>query len=231
MFIIDHNLEDFSFTLINSIKYKNWYNGSKLYNYKLVKSFSAEKFFPSNIPVGSIEFVSNYVKRYYNKEILPIRIDNLPKEILNRKLSINSEEVKNLNKIFIKRFDKFKEDIEIIVNKHLNNFKGNFYYSEVIDIESEYRIFVFNNKIVGIKHYLGDVYKIPSLNFLERCVEVIDRNTYSFDVAVTKDERECLIEIHDIFSLGFYGFEDYSIIPQMFIRGFENALKNTKDYE
>lgn len=42
---------------------------------------------------------------------------------------------------------------------------------------------------------------------------------YTLDVGIS-DGKTVVIEVHDFFSCGFYGFSDHTIIPFMFSRWF-----------
>lgn len=233
-FLIENKLQDFSLSLIEAIEYKNWYSGDNSYSYSLIDTIP-DILIEQSVPVGSIDFVQKYTKKFYKKVLLPYDITNLSKDILNRNITTESQEVERIGKeVFVKNYKEFKELTGIFYTASIDfdSLKEKkYFFSEILEIQSEYRIFVYNGKIVGIKHYLGDVYKIPSLSFLKDVVEEIkDRDVYSFDVASTT-RGEALIEVHDIFSLGLYGFDEKKYIPQMFYRGYFNALKNSIIFE
>lgn len=227
-FIIEKKLHDFSFSLIESIDYQNWFRGGKSgVSYKLVTDVS--KFIKEDVvPVGSIDFVNDFVSRKFGKTLIPRKINSFPKYLLNRNMTTNVAEACGYgSEVFVKDNENFKQLVGIYQTSSLEvlSHTREIVYSEVINILSEYRIFVHNYEIVGIKHYLGDVYKIPKMSYLKDVVDYIqDLDTYSFDVAVTV-KGEALLEVHDIFSVGLYGFDERCIMPQMFNRGFRNALR------
>jgi hypothetical protein len=102
--------------------------------------------------------------------------------------------------------------------------------SDFIDITSEYRCFVHNNVLVGLQWYNGSFRVFPDVYYIDQTVNRINTTnmfplgTYSFDVAVLKDGSCDLLEIHDFFSLGLYGFEELNILPQMLYRGIKQVL-------
>jgi len=75
---------DFSFTLIEAIKYHNWYQNKKVYDYFLQEDIKLpldedDKPYKDDleeiIPVGSVEFVLKYLNDYYNiNNIKPFNI-------------------------------------------------------------------------------------------------------------------------------------------------------------
>ena len=85
--------------------------------------------------------------------------------------------------------------------------------SEVIDILSEYRVFVNNAKIIHSSNYLGDFTKNIDYTYVENLISKIKYKPISFtlDVALLKDGTSELIEMNDFWSIGSYGLycEDY----------------------
>lgn len=79
--------------------------------------------------------------------------------------------------------------------------------STVLDIVSEWRCYICNGKIMGVKHYAGDAFIPPQKSFVE---EVLAAYTtapagFSLDVGVLKDGTNIVIEVNDGYSLGVYG--------------------------
>lgn len=95
------------------------------------------------------------------------------------------------------------------------------YWSDVVTIDSEYRIFVHSkpdkyiikDKIVGIKHYSGNYKLFPSHKDIDRLYEIIENYKdspicYSLDIGLEKDKPGFhLIEINDFWALGSYGLD------------------------
>lgn len=82
--------------------------------------------------------------------------------------------------------------------------------SEVVDFISEYRGYVIDGELKGIKHYLGDFRIFPNMEIVDSAIS--DYKTqpagYSIDFGVTNDGKTLLIECNDGFSLGNYGLND-----------------------
>ena len=93
--------------------------------------------------------------------------------------------------------------------------------SEVVDMVSEYRVFVrtktYNDEhIVGMKHYQGDPFLVPSKEYVQQVINYLFRYTdfphaYTLDVAVLADGSTEVIELNDAWSSGCYGLngKDY----------------------
>lgn len=98
--------------------------------------------------------------------------------------------------------------------------------SEIIDFVSEWRAYVRNHELVGIKHYKGDYTFAPNRSFIRRAIaeskEAGMPEGYSIDLGVTDevhtwgpgdisfDHRTALIEVNDGCSLGNYGISSFA---------------------
>lgn len=83
------------------------------------------------------------------------------------------------------------------------------YTSQVLDIKSEYRVFVRYGKILDIKHYHGDPLRFPSCTTILESIEDYTSapDSYGIDFGVLGDGRTILIEVNDAWALGCYGLE------------------------
>ena len=185
---------------------------------------------PPSLDVGSIR--SFYKKHYGIENILPINIPAslMQDKYLKRNIMIatkeNIETLKDYN-YFIKDISKIKGMIDI-VNKKSIPVNTNILISEVIDITSEWRCFIYNKEIVGLKNYSGDFISIPNINMIKEMVnDFIDAPmAYTLDAGIeTNTGDTCLIEIHDFFSCGLYGFDDSKNLPRMYISSHKDILK------
>lgn len=218
---------DFCYELVKAVEYQNWYYDNNEYDYYLTNDM-LEYDYHDYIPIGSVEFVLNFYKQYYNiDDIKPI---NIPQELMNRKYTkrwIDIIKIDSNNTIiikysrnspmFIKDNTKIKGIAEIFNPVRIYPQKE-YLMSDVIDINSEWRAFVFNKKLVGLQNYSGDFTMFPDINLINEMIEEYKSSprAYTLDVGINKDET-FLIEVHQFFSCGLYGFNDYRVLPQMFI--------------
>jgi hypothetical protein len=223
---------EFAFTLLKAIEFNNWLKPNSI-KFKLTD----EKLFPNYIPIGSIEFVENYLLTYFNIKLKPLNIpDSINHYKFTRRNVINGTEKDIYGKKFVKSNDiiKFKiNDVDFTGIYDENNIKdipqGNYQISDVIDIQSEWRAFVYENKLVGLQNYLGDFTIFPDINLIkEMIIEYNDAPiAYSLDVGVNY-QHTFIIECHRFYSTGFYGFADLRNIPFMFSKAFYEMLKIIK---
>lgn len=99
-----------------------------------------------------------------------------------------------------------KSPIDLIKITHLSDDRE-ILCSSVIDIQSEYRCFVFNKQLVGCKNYTGDFRVLPDFNIVEQAISDFKEQpvAYSLDFAIDKNNKTTLIEINDAIGLGYYG--------------------------
>ena len=48
---------------------------------------------------------------------------------------------------------------------------------------------------------------------------------YTLDIGVNKKDGTFVIEVHNFFSCGLYGFSDHKLLPLMFISGWKELYK------
>jgi hypothetical protein len=96
--------------------------------------------------------------------------------------------------------------------------------SQVIEFESEWRVYVINGEIKGIKHYLGDLWSMPERGVVQDTIKhyqqigapaaygidfgVALRETMEIGMGHPRRKETQLIEINDGWSLGNYGLND-----------------------
>ena len=252
-------VHDFSFTLLESIRFNNWFHNNNNMKFKLVNTFDVIEpsdiypmpFKPQHkeyIPIGSVEFVTDFLMHFYNLNPKPI---NVPEELFyhpsfdfTKRHIFNGTEkdLKGHGKSFVKSNDKIKKFTEIVEDDYKLPI-GNYQFSEFIDnIESEWRAFVYQSKLVGLQNYIGDFTRFPSVPKIEEMISVYKSApiAYTLDVGVGAEiyhkkygmflgNETFVIECHDFFSCGLYGFADHNILPNMFNRWFNEYIKKNKD--
>lgn len=216
---------DFSFTLLESIKYNNWFNNNEDIKYELTD----KKTKPGFIPIGEVGFVVQYLKDFHQKYPLPI---NVPEELFRfaKRYIFNGNEESFINKgqMFVKSNDVIKYPHNGVIDSGgLDLPVGSYQFSNIIDIQSEYRCFVFKNKLVGIQNYSGDFEIFPDVNIIKNMIMDYKKSpiAYTLDVGVSKSGT-FVIEVHDFFSCGLYGFSDHRILPFMHSQWFYEFLKS-----
>lgn len=170
------------------------------------------------VPIGDLRFIRAWLNYYYNVQTMaPIEVPKVlrTEEFLQRDyIYISKEKVPDKGSYFLKYVDKLKQfsyigDLTDIDREKLPN--GHYILSNVIQIVSEYRVFVDELKIKAIQHYDGECTVFPNVNTIKKMINMyyLDRDNPSFycmDVGVTKEGKTIIIEVHPITSVGLYGY-------------------------
>lgn len=215
----DNNFIDtFVYDVFKSINAYNIFKNQNEYTYNLVDKNYLYQYTSDHIPIGSIEFVHEFLK---HKKIEIPKPLNVPidlrqycrREILDidkSDLILNYEKYKNY---YIKSNESYK-DFEINKVKYfdLNDSKTEKYFiSSQIEPEiiSEFRCFVLADRIVSINNYVGDCIGLNNLHIstLKLIISKIKNlRSYTIDFAILEDGYLEIIELHHGYSCGNYGF-------------------------
>ncbi len=227
---------DFSFTLMESIRFRNWLQNADKIKYRFLDTtenaidFKFKSLHRQYVPVGSVEFVSAFLKQFYDLTPKPI---NVPEELFDicftqRKI-FNGTHMSLENQagtFFVKSNDQIKYFTELVDCNENGMYGttysvpipvGNHQISEYLrGIESEWRAFVYKGKLVGLQNYSGEFTKFPKVSAIKSMIYAYKSApvAYTLDVAVC-DYATLIIEVHDFFSCGLYGFADHVIYPSM----------------
>lgn len=166
---------------------------------------------PYNIVVTTVEESLEWLD--YNLQAID---DKWAKEFKKRKETITTIDEITEYPCFIKPYKHIKAFTGIVVeNKReavlfTQDFKDSISCQEIIDFESEYRVYITKDRgVLGIKHYLGDPYIIPDKSFVEDVFSAakknLKQNSYTLDIGIDKQGQNYLIEINDGWSVGNYG--------------------------
>lgn len=203
--------DDFVLSTVNAVEYSNWYAGTKQYGLSfcdMQKSVLTPK--KNKIPVGSIEFVENYYKQLCQiNGLSPI---NIPVQLMNKEFTLRNVWLGTENEVinqdtFVKSMDKIKGYTDIIKDTK-NISKGRYMYSDIIDIDSEWRCFILRGELIAIHNYNNSLGLYPDIPKIKEMIAVYkDLDAYTLDVGVN-EQGTFVIEVHDFYSCGLYGFSD-----------------------
>ena len=247
---------DFQLELLNVIDNYNYYHIDDKIEYILVRTDINGNIlindYPSLFknkneycPIGSIEFVCNYIKLFFGEEYIPKPI-NIPKCLQKRYFTNRfideitiTDELKETTKntfhldLFVKDKNKIKSEINgIYKNGYQDVPNGDYIVSYLVNFISEWRIFVFFFFILDIRYYIGDYRELPNERLIKEMISMYSENNapkaYTLDVGVMDNKQTAIIEIHDFFSCGLYGFVETRKLPYMFWRWwyFNFLIKN-----
>lgn len=197
---------------------------------------------PMNIPENLWTYGIGYVSEYGSGK--NIRIEDFINRLKNKN-RLSNDRIKHLvyehsPGWFIKSESKFKYPGNGFYGS-LGDFINSDYYDSsdlyqigrgVVGLQDEWRIFVFEKKILDMKRYSFEESPLsvhsPDLEIINTVIEKIDLPSYSFDLGIVDQNYRIpnhepkyttkIVEVHDFFSCGLYGFDDYKILPYMLYR-------------
>ena len=232
---------DFVYVLMESIRFRNWLQNAEKIKYRFFDTtedgvdFKFKPLHRHYVPVGTVEFVSSFINHFYGLTPKPM---NVPWELRvyplfsKRRITdctdVEVMTLKNTVKLFVKSNDKIKGYSEIIdTSKEFQVPAGNYQISDYLTgIESEWRAFVYNDILVGLQNYCGEFTLFPNPETIKNMIKAFKSApiAYTLDVGVRNvdyyQKETIIIEAHDFFSCGLYGFSNLAIYPQMLHRWF-----------
>lgn len=227
-----HIVFDFAFELLRCKEYYDWRGD------ELEICFADNRTYPTDlpryeyVPVGSVEFVSNFLKREYPGAAAALMPLNVPEDLFrfagraikNVTCQIDMTDLPDGQRFFRKSLSTIKHKRNGIFQadkSQLEEFAG-FQVSEVIEFLSEWRVFVFQGKVQYIANYAGDPELFPHIETIHKMIEAFSSApvAYTLDVGLKKDPNgrvpeTVVVECHRFFSCGLYGFSDLAKYPAM----------------
>lgn len=204
------------------IKYSSYYIGYDFAELKDIKRGKED--YSDYIPIGTIPFVETWLKKY--RRIDRMKPIEVPEVLRIERYLGRDYEIKSLSEIefkgnkFIKDVDKLKQfsylgNLESLDKRLLVS--ENYLISSVVNIMAEYRVFVDNTDIKAIQYYDGDCTVFPNVSILREMIYkysvVRDRpKSYTMDIAVLKNGKTVIIEVHPVTSVGTYGFSSIGLL-------------------
>jgi hypothetical protein len=201
----------------------------KLISYNDVISGKFDNLITNNLFVGSVEFMREVFRRVGINE--PKTPTNSNREYYLSTISEIKQSVKLDNKHFIKPliiklFTGFV--IDQMVYTSLNNIPDDtevmVYEPFKYNIESEWRCYIYNNKLQYLANYSGDLLININPNYLN---DIINHNkeifpiAYTIDVGVLSNGENVIIEYNDMWAIGNYGLPNDLYLKMLKQRYFE----------
>lgn len=202
------------------MKLSDFLNSEKKYKNK--NEFAKE--LHDAIPLGTIDFVTAYLNIFKGIEQMnPIEIPKCLRtdEFLKRKyMIVSGKDVPQKGSFFIKNVSKLKtfsylgeirdmnNDFDETIGQKPINKDTLYQVSEIINIKSEYRVYVVGGEVYAIAYYDGDALLFPDTKLIQKANLIYSMQkdypkSYTMDVAIS-DRGTSILEIHPMFSCGIY---------------------------
>lgn len=202
------------------------------------------KYFPNNtkglIPINVPDCLKTYAGRYVwdidCKEAIPDALKPNDNVVYSSPIWHEDEMTKIGNEpmqLFRKSLTKIKDETNGFIDYDVNNANdinkivGYQVSTSLNGILSEWRVFVYHNKVQQVCYYDGDPLVFPDAYRIKKMVERYGREdapvAYTLDVCVTEGSTY-VMEVHRFFSCGLYGFADYRVLPYMFSQSWHEMM-------
>ena len=210
----------------------------KLISFEELKSGKWDNVIKSNLFVGSVEFMTEVFNR------IGIEQPRLPLNNFRPYKETKLKDFKYESPVFIKP-KSIKAFTGFVVDEYsqsmLRGLDGDLdiFIQDIIDIETEWRIYVFRNKVVDIRQYSGeleaDIYGM--INFANKLLKNKEEklngfpSTFTIDIAIYKKHPKIrlktVIEFNDMWAIGNYGVSNDLYVRMLKERYFD-IIKNKK---
>jgi hypothetical protein len=216
--------------ILDDVNFLHDYSPMKLSDFISDNPDSYPKYFQKAIPVGTIDFVDKWLKIFTSvKNQNPIEIPPCLRtdEFLKRKYSIvDKNDIPTNGRYFIKDASQLKVfsyagEMNFLLHDHIWDEKTNaednslhlnpdhlYQVSEIVNIQSEYRVYIISGEIQAIINYNGDPCVLPDINLIKKANIIYSMQkdypkSYTMDIMVT-DRGTSICEIPSHNSIGYY---------------------------
>lgn len=185
--------------------------------------------FKTNLAIGTVEFMQKVFKSLGISEVKLPKNSNRKSEIMTLEEAlclVSKNESRFIKPVQTKLFDGFVLDkckYSCLKGIPLET-KIYAYQPFEEEIDTEWRIYVHNHKIVGAGNYSGCFQLLPNFTKTEM---VINENkttfpiAYTIDVAVLRSGKFVVIEFNDMWAIGNYGLDNGVYLKMLKDRYFE----------
>ena len=203
-----------------------------LVSFEEVKNGEFDSLIKNNLFVGSVEFMTEVFNR------VDIEQPRLPINNLRPYEEMKLKDFKYEYPVFIKPksikaftgfvVDDYSKSMLNTLDKELD-----IIIQQVINLDSEWRFYVFRNKIVDIRHYSGrmDINLIGAVNNFNKLDDSTFKNfpeTFVMDIGFYNDsDSYTIIEFIDMWAIGNYGVPNDLYVRMLKDRYFD-IIKNKK---
>lgn len=206
--------------------------------YKKKEDFPIE--YENAIPLGTIDFVTAYLNIFKGiSKMNPIEIPPCLRtdEFLKRKYAImQGKDVPKTGYYFIKnvstlktfsfcgRIDSMSNEPDFLTGKKPIKDDEIYQVSEVVPIQSEYRVYIIDGKVYAIAYYDGDPCVFPDAKLIHKANLIYSMQkdypvSYTMDVMVN-NRGTSIIEVHPLFSCGIY----QTVLGTDFLSGYKDSM-------
>lgn len=211
---------DFVYPFIEAVRFHNWQCGEEMDEAVFLECPKSGYLATNCIPVGSVEFCLDWYRRMGVYTVPPLNIPECLDPLVRRRVLRTNDLKEDGTKYFGKSMTVIKSGKNGWYTEYHDN-EPMLFTNEIKNICSEWRLFVCDGEILGLKCYMGQEFTPPDKKYCEAVVDAVSKNdrlrAYTLDVLVLENGDTDILELHDFFACGLYGFSDPAAIRKMAI--------------
>lgn len=208
----------------------------RLTSFEEIVSGKFDKKIKSNLFVGTVEFMREVFKRVGIENVRLPENSNRVYEIITLEDAHNK--ILDGSKLFIKPYEiKLFTGLILDGMQHtcLENLPSDTkviaYKPFMPSLVSEWRIYVYNNRIEDSRNYSGDFMLSPNYEYVESIIN-LNKNTfpstYTIDIGILENDENVVVEYNDMWAIGNYGVPNYIYLKMLKDRYFQIIRKYGK---
>lgn len=210
---------DFVYSFIEVADFHNWQCGKEMDEAVFLEHPKSGYLATNCIPIGSMEFCLDWYRQMGVYCIPPLNIPQFLDPLVKRRIFRGTFTASG-TRYFGKPLTTIKSDRNGWYTKYHGSEAMQF-TSEVKNICSEWRLFVCDGEILGLKCYAGQAFLPPDMEYCKEVVDAVDKNgglrAYTLDMMVLAYGATDILELHDFFACGLYGFANPVALRKMAI--------------
>jgi hypothetical protein len=208
----------------------------KLTTFDEVKSGKWDALIRKNLFVGSVEFMREVFSRVGIRDVRLPRNSNREFQIMTlgevrHRASIG--EMWFIKPIEIKLFTGFV--LDNMIYQSISDIPDTcevMAYKPLGGIVSEWRVYICDDRIIDIRNYSGDLFKIPNQDYVKSIIK--DNGdfpiSYTIDVGILETGEEVVIEFNDMWAIGDYGIPNDEYLTLLRRRYFQIMSDNPPSF-
>lgn len=212
--------QEFGCSVVEAVNEQLWLHPDSGLSFSMQTSCCFEKdgLKPDVVPVGSVEFCLAWYRGMGAGLIRPLNIPKCLWPMVKRTIFEGDGQAAAdaSGAYFAKDVNRIKAPWNGPYRASLGAHRMQF--AQIVpDIVAEWRCFVSKGAIVDVRCYAGDPWRIPEKEYCKQAAATLGQTNPAFtlDVLVRENGETDLLECHDFFACGLYGFSDGRMLLRM----------------
>lgn len=221
-----HLVHDFAFALREAVTFDTWFYGERRYRFLHARHLP-ERWPRHAVPVGSLEWVQDALTRLTGRPFpeptyIPAAL-RTPGWLGRELVRIPKAACQWNGPRWVKSASQWKGLVDIVSDPRSLP-EDDYWVADKVEFTTEWRAFVWQGQLRGIRNYAGDDTLMPHIPTVEAMIQMATPEmplAWTLDVGVLRNTegRTVVVETHPFVSCGLYGWADAQWLPVMAVAG------------